>query len=224
MEALTIGGILVGIVVFIAGIIAIVIYLDKKRREALGGFAEEMGLDFQPKGDAEMQSQFSRFGLFNSGHSKKIKNVIRGETDVATITMFDYQYTVGHGKHQHTHKQTVVTMESNDLQIPSFTMRPEGLFDKLGGILGFQDIDFEEHPEFSKMFVLKGENEVAIREFFDLPLLDFFASRKGIAFECQPGIFIYYRGGRTAKVPALKDFLNEGYTVYSTFLERLERN
>ena len=102
-------------------------------------------------------------------------------------------------------------------------MRPENIFDIVGSALGFQDIDFEDHPQFSKTFVLKGNDEPAIREFFDNQLLDFFAGRQGICFECSPGLLIYFRGGKKSKVEELRGFLSEGYSVYAAFVERLSR-
>ena len=62
-------------------------------------------------------------------------------------------------------------------------MRPEGMFDKIGSALGFQDIDFESHELFSRSFVLQGSNEEAIRQYFDQSVLDFFAAKPGISVE-----------------------------------------
>jgi hypothetical protein len=114
-------------------------------------------------------------------------------------------------------------MESASLELPSFTMRPEHVFDRLGSALGFQDIDFADHSQFSKMYVLKGQDETAIREFFDQQMLDFFAGRPGICFECMPGMFIYFRARRRQKVDEMRTYLEEGYTVYQAFVERLSR-
>ena len=51
-------------------------------------------------------------------------------------------------------------------QVPRFALTREGLLHRVGAALGFQDIDFDEDPEFSKRFVLKGDDEHAIREIF----------------------------------------------------------
>lgn len=210
-------------IVTTVAIIVVVQHLEKKRREALENFANELSLDFFPDGHAELESEISGFGLFNQGHSRKIYNVILGETEIAKIALVDYRFTTGSGKNQQTHNQTVVVMESDQLQIPAFTLRPESLFDWFGSMMGFQDIDFDNHPEFSKMFVLKGPDEEAIRKFFDQELLDFFAGKKGISFEAVPGKFIYFRGGKRTKPEEMRDYLTEGYGVYQAFMERLER-
>lgn len=212
----------VGLVIFVV-VILVSRHMAKKRTEAIEVFATEIGLAFSATSDGSIESRLGAFQLLNSGRNRVLRNAIVGETEVARIALFDYQYTTGSGKHQHTHHQTIVAMESDQLEIPSFSLRPENFFDWFGSMMGFQDIDFEEHAEFSKMFVLQGEDEQAIRDFFDIPLLDFFAQHPGIGFECKPGKFIYFRGGKTAKVDSLKEFLAEGYQVYSAFIERLKR-
>ena len=213
----------IGGLVLVIGILAIARHLEKVRREALEKFASELSLDFHPFGHDELNAQIQGFKLFNSGHSRKMTNVIIGETDLVKVAIFDYRYTTGSGKNSHTHHQTVVSMESPNLEIPSFTLRPESLFDWFGSVMGFQDIDFDEHPKFSKMFVLKGENVEAIRNFFDMEILDFFAERKGITFEGFPGQFIYFKGGRTTKPEDMRSYLEEGYSVYAAFMARLQR-
>lgn len=198
-------------------------HYEKVRREALENFAQELSLDFHPLGHPPLLEKIQDFKLFNSGHSRKMTNLILGETDVLNVAIFDYRYTTGSGKNQQTHYQTVVAMEAPDLQIPSFTLRPESLFDWFGSVLGLQDIDFDDHPEFSNAFVLKSENETAVRNFFDRELLDFFAERKGITFEGGPGKFIYFKGGKTTKPEEMRSYLEEGYSVYSAFVARMNR-
>lgn len=213
---------ILAVVGLVVGIILFVRHLEQKRTEAIGEFANGLGLEFSPIQDEVLLSELKIFKLFNSGHSRKMKNVIKGVTDIATIAIFDYQYTTGGGKNQQTHSHTIVAMKSDDLNMPSFTLRPESFFDWFGSVIGFQDIDFDEHPEFSKSFVLKGENEPAIREFFDMNLLNFFAEKKGVTFEGVPGTFIYLHSGRK-KPEELSDYLKEGYSVYAAFVERLSR-
>lgn len=223
MEIVYIVLIVLAVILFVVGIVLWVKHLAKVRREAMEAFANELGLAFHGDGSDQVLAQLGEFQLFNSGRRKQMKNAIVGETDIARISIFDFQYTTGSGKHQHTHYQTVVGMESNELQIPSFSMRPEHFFDWFGSMVGLQDIDFDKHPEYSKMFVLKGEDEAAIREFFDMEILDFFAAKKGIAFECSAGKFIYFRAGKAAKVESLRELLEEGYAVYKAFVARLSR-
>ncbi len=216
-------GFTIVVLVFVFGGLIYAFYAEKKRAESLKDFADELGLDFFPKGREDVLAKVQQFKLFSTGRSRKMKNLILGTTDIASIAIFDYQYTTGSGKNSSTHSQTVVSMQSSALTIPDFTLRPEGLMDWFGSALGFQDIDFDNHPEFSKLFVLKGENEAAVREFFDDQILDFFVQRKGVTFEGASGVFVYCRRRTRTSVQDIKKYLEEGYTVYSSFMERLSR-
>lgn len=208
-------------------IVCVVIWLvhqhEKKRTEAMRSVAEEIGLSFSATKDESLLAKLQAFSLFNKGHSRKMKNVMKAETELAQLTIFDYQYTTGSGNHSRTNHHTVVAMESESLSMPEFTLRPEGFFDKVGATLGFQDINFDEHPEFSKAFVLKGKNEQAVRRFFDDGMLDLFAQRQGIAIHSSDGLFIYLREGR--KQPQeIQGFMAEGYDIYSAFEQRLHES
>lgn len=210
------------IVSLVACLIWLAFHLEKKRIEALHAVATELGMEFSVTQDHTLLNRLQVFSLFNKGRSRKMRNVMKAATELAQLTIFDYQYTTGSGKNSHTHRHTIVAMQSDSLDLPSFTLRPEGLFDKIGAAIGFQDIDFDHHPGFSKSFVLKGDNEHAIRRFFDEEMLKMFAERKGISVESAPGVFIFLRGGR--KKPAqIREFMAEGYAVYSAFAERLSR-
>ncbi|MEO2016513.1 MAG: hypothetical protein ABGZ53_19315 [Fuerstiella sp.] len=208
--------VIAGVIALVAGIILTVRHFEKKRTAALDVIAAEIGLAFSAAQDDELLARVQVFSLFNKGHSRKMRNVMKAETDSATLAIFDYQYTTGSGKHQQCHSQTVVSMESNSLSLPNFTLWPEGLLAKLGAMMGAQDIDFDEHPEFSKSFVLKGDDVPAIRDFFDVEKLDFFTERKGAYVETAPNHFIYFRG-RRRKPEQIRELMTEGYSAYAMF-------
>jgi hypothetical protein len=192
---------------------------DKKRTEAFADKAADLGLTFMPAGGEALLSRFGGFKLFSTGRARKLKNVIEGDAGDVAITIFDYQYTTGSGKHQQTHNQTVVSLRSALLACPDFRMRPEGFFDKVGSAMGFQDIDFDSHPEFSKLFVLQGSNEEAIRNYFKPTLLEFFETKKGISLEAHRDTMFFYTARTRAKADQIKDLLSDAYEVYGVLTE-----
>jgi hypothetical protein len=62
-------------------------------------------------------------------------------------------------------------------KIPVFAMEKEGvlgnIFDKVVAFTGYKDINFEMYPEFSKKFLLMGNNESEIRSFFTDEVINF---------------------------------------------------
>ena len=100
-------------------------------------------------------------------------------------------------------------------------MRSENIFDKIGGALGFQDIDFESHPTFSSMFVLKGDNEPAIRDFFTPEILEFFETKKGISVEANlGGSLMFYRPNTRRKPAELRDLLEQAYQIFGMMIDQ----
>lgn len=214
-------------IIFAIVILAVIIGIyasyryEKKRTEQLTELAESLGLVFLPQGDDQLDSIRRNFQLFNQGHSRKVSNVLCGETDEVKLAIFDYTFTVGSGKNSSTHRQTISTIQSPDFNIPEFTMRPEGFLDSIGGMLGFQDIDFDNHPEFSNAFVLKSSQEDRVRQFFNKPVLDYFAKHSGISVEARPGHLIFFRNNRRVKPDDMKQMLADTYEVYGLFADRL---
>ena len=101
-------------------------------------------------------------------------------------------------------------------------MRPEGMFDKIGSALGFQDIDFDNHPEFSNSFVLQGSNEEDIRKYFTQSVLDFFAAKPGISVEAQNGTLFFYRTRKRIQPHEIKDNLAQAYEVFGMMVDHAE--
>src|SRR5438270_1721626 len=109
------------------GIIALVVvvfvvnwYVEKKRTEAFAKLAESLNFEFQPKGSAELMRELASFPLFGQGHSKKMKNLLRGEANGLEVCLFDYRYVVGYGKHQQTHQQSVFLARADDMGLTRF--------------------------------------------------------------------------------------------------------
>ncbi|MEC9473853.1 MAG: hypothetical protein VX584_04130, partial [Actinomycetota bacterium] len=70
-------------------------------------------------------------------------------------------------------------LDAEDLQLPTFVIRPENLFHKIGSTFGYQDIDFDAHPTFSKRYLLRGPDEEAIRNTFTDEFLSSYERHKG---------------------------------------------
>jgi hypothetical protein len=194
--------------------------LEQQRTDKIRLSASELGLEYAPQGDPALLDRLGSLNLFGQGRDRRMTNLLFGETDECRISIFDYRYTVGSGKQTKTLRMTIAVLESPRLNIPAFTLRPENLFDKVGGLLGFQDIDFVDHPLFSNRFVLKGPDEEGIRKFFNKPLLDFFAERLGSSVEAIPGLMIYYTSNQRRKPEHFAPLLEEAYKVYGVIVDR----
>jgi hypothetical protein len=214
MDVLLITGLIL-LLVF-AGI-GYTVWAEKKRTEGLALAASQLGLEFIKDGaQSGLLERLSDFMLMQQGRGRKFQNLISGDTDEIRISIFDYQYTTGSGKQQQTHKQTIICLESGMLAIPAFTLRPENFFDKIGGALGIQkDINFEEFPNFSKMFLLKSANEPAVRALFHRELVEKLEKSRRQSMETAPGKVILYVSGQRKSPEQLKELFAEALEYFS---------
>ncbi len=193
--------------------------LEKRRTEAFKQFADEVGLEFVPVDSTRLRSIRSQFSLFSRGSVQVIKNVIVGDSGEVEIASFDFHYESGTGKNKTTSKQTVAVINSKQLKLPEFQLRPESILDKVGAFLGMADINFDNHPQFSAAFVLQGPDVEAIRKLFTAKILDFFVSRPGIHVEGGPAGLLIYR--KTLRTPEeIRAVLAEAYEIFGLFVDR----
>ena len=81
--------------------------------------------------------------------------------------IFDYYYVISHGKSRETRSQTVFLIEKPGINLPHFSLMPENFLTKMANMFMMKDIDFDNHPVFSKKYLLTGSVEDSIRQFFD---------------------------------------------------------
>ena len=194
---------------------------DKKRTEAMANLAMRLGLQFtaealegfrgrQSDGTIPPPLVFNDIHLFTVGHSRESRNVMQGELDGMTVSLFDYSYATGSGKSRHDYHQTVVGLSLPTLRLPAFVIKPENIFHKIGSAFGMQDIDFPEAPNFSKRFLLRGVREHAIRAAFKPSVLSFFEHHEGMSAEGCGNHLIYYRAGRAQQPIDIRGFMRQG--------------
>jgi hypothetical protein len=204
-----------------AAVAGTVVYLSRrgrmKRADEMARVAAELRLAFTPEGDETTMAAHAGLHLFSHGRSKKVRNLMRGSVHDSSVSIFDYQYTVGGGKNQHTYRQTVVSVQKEGRSLPAFSMRPENLFHKLGSMMGYQDIDFESNPVFSKKYLLRGPDEAAIRSAFTSRVLTFLEAGSGLCVEADGRTIIVFRHSSSVKPEALREFMETGIRIAGLF-------
>ena len=149
--------IMVAVPVFIA--IMVIGHLQaKKRRESLAAWAARHGLHFTPDKDHQFDARFPEFDCLRHGSDRYAYNIITGEWEGRRIIAFDYHYETEsrNSKGQsttHDHSFSAVVLRAK-VPIKPLVIRAETIFDKLGGVFGFDDIDFES-AEFSGRYHVK---------------------------------------------------------------------
>lgn len=199
----------------IIGLIVLVIVLsvihEKKRREALRAFADMNGFEFEQKISGPEAIGLPTIELFNRGHSKRTSNALIGQVEGSDIRVLDYRYTVGSGKNSSTSHQTVVAISTSGAPLPDFTLAPEHFFHKIGQAFGYQDIDFDMFPEFSKRYLLRGEDEPTIRALFDGRVIDAYMNGLGCNVEVRGGWLVVFKAGKRLKTEEIQPRIEAGF-------------
>ena len=214
MDGLLVVGIFIAVFVLAGGMMYWSYVANKKRIEGFEQEAEAMGLNFTQQPADSFMAHYGHFKLFNRGRRRGVSNLIEGDSGDVTLRIFDYKFTTGSGKQTRHHVQTIASLKSSQLNIPSLTIHPEGFLSRVGSKMGFQDIDFDSHPTFSKMFVLKGDNEEAIRNFLTPAALEYFEAHQGISLEASGDTLFFYNPNRRSKPEEIKDLLSRAYEVF----------
>ncbi|HEY0005819.1 MAG TPA: hypothetical protein VGB17_13625 [Pyrinomonadaceae bacterium] len=211
---------------FIALVIGLIIILavythqkEKERTQQMQALAGQIGWAFAAEPPLAMIPGFNNFGLFSQGHerSRAIRNMLYGEANGVKAAIFDYTYVTGSGKHRQTHNQSVVYLESPNLRLPYFSLRPEGIMHKLFTVFGYQDIDFGQRPEFSKNYLLRGPDEPSIRRTFQNGVLAFYEANQGVCTDGGGNQLLLYREGYRVPPQDVQQYVGWGLGVLQLF-------
>lgn len=165
-------------------------------RDAFWMLSSQLGLDL------------SGFRLFTLGMRPVLTPIKRGKGNAADLIVFSYRYLIP-GQRRMAVSQTIVWMRCRAGKMPDFAIQPKRhwLFSEVA--FGARDIDIESHPEFSRMYLLRGGDEPAIRHLFNADVLDFFESHPGLSVEAVDNRIIYYRHNECILPDAVTDLIKE---------------
>jgi len=185
-------------------------WAGKKRKEALQQTAAEMGYSFLPE-DKEFNAQLaasSPFEILSKGRNSKAYNILRGQRRDAQAAQFDYKYITGSGRSSQTHRLTLVLLTLEQAELVPFTLRGRGFFDKVAAKFGQKEIRIESSPEFSKKYLVKGNDEEAVPRLFSPTVLSLFEQQNNLACEASGNQLLVYRPDRTVKPEDTRAFLD----------------
>ena len=207
------------LVIGIVLVIWLVIYAARQagvRRDALRAWAQGQGYRFSADKDHAMDERYECFSPLQQGDNRYAYNNVQGEADGKLFHAFDYHYqtysTDSKGNRTtHHHTFTALIMDAG-LRFPhELRVRPEGWFDKLTALVGFDDIDFESH-EFSRAFYVKSRDRKFAYDVIHPRMMEFLLAHRGYAFELDGGAIFVALGERSLNPlewPKLIEFATE---------------
>lgn len=138
----------------------------EKRRAALRELARELGFEFDASEDSSHDGRYAQFEVFRRGHSRYAYNTLSGAVQIdgrpfpCTLGDFTYKVTRNTGKSTSTttYRFSYLIVKLPLIDVPDLLIRRESVMDKLAGVFGFDDIDFES-SEFSRKFHVKSPDK-----------------------------------------------------------------
>jgi hypothetical protein len=136
--------------------------------------------------------------LSRSDDDYEITNVISKLGEKEDFFIFDFLHTPKYVDKSTAGKQATlraVLIQFKIKELYNFELIPENIFEKIKQIFGSTDIDFDEYQQFSKRYVLKGEDQALIRKRFPKSLVKKLETKKGVCIEARESCLLTYNLG-----------------------------
>jgi hypothetical protein len=226
--------------VLIVGSIIWSFFKGRKRAQEMRKAGASLNLREASKSDKQvLEDRIDQSRLFSDGSSWP-KTVLVGDVNGVWVTLADYNFSPP-GTKRKTQETTLLTIQTNSLNLPPFTLMPSGwLIDSLSSMVGYRDINFDSHPHFSKQYLLRAfdeddqgnefsryeepsssafkesKDEPMVRDLFTHELLDLLETNSGVSLEGRGDQFILRRF-TSQRVPAneLTAFVELGVKILS---------
>jgi hypothetical protein len=199
---------------------AVKAYIERVRSKRAQNVATSLGLTFRREGNVADQSLTVGSRLAQETLRSTVSNVVETPpTAELSLTVFDYAHERRHTKSNHQVKQTVTRMQSGLLHLPKFILFPEGFFERMETALGQADIDFPDTPEFSQRYVLRGDDEPAIRSLFNPILRRALEGQHGITIEGGGELLFIFRAGHRQEPEQVPVKIQQDKAIAALFFE-----
>jgi len=184
------------VLLIIAGLIPLAfigLRVVRQRTKKMGQIADAMGFAFMPNLTPSSVRAVAPFRLFKLGHSQKAYNAMQGRVGDRDLMLFEYSYTTGSGKSQHTTQLTAVVLFDGAAGAPDFQLAPKTFIDKVVGLFSHNSVEIEDAGEFSRRCKLIGPDAAALRETFRPELVQHLGKDGRWFIEVAGGQMLAYR-------------------------------
>lgn len=176
------------------------------RQIELRKFAESTDLAYYPQ-KVRNAMKFRNFPIEKGAKIVYEENLLTRYAEFGKVEISDITVAQGAGMAQNETVLTVIHVSDIDQQLPGFSLEPERLWTKLSEIAFGKDIDFKGHPNFSSKYYLRGEDEQAVRAFFNEHVLTFLESHPVVHVESNRHKLLIYAKLDTLNPEEIQDAL-----------------
>jgi hypothetical protein len=212
----------------------VIVYLawlqEKKRREELEGLAKEWGWRFDPSKDRGHDREYSCFEVFRRGHGPAAYNTLNGTFEIggrryeAKAGDFTYKITSGSGKNRSTttyHFSYVIV--HLPWRTPDLLIRREGVLDRIAGVFGFSDINFESE-QFSRRFHVRSPDRRFAYDVIDPRMMEFMLETNPPVIDIEAGRCCVTDGTRRWKPEEFRQRMAWLHDFFGRWPQHLKRS
>lgn len=189
----------------------------KQRTDNAQSLATETGLTYVGVDSFHSIPGYQYFRLFNlgNGYGRQIDNAFKGAKNGFKVSVFDYTYYETFSTRK-IRKQTVVMIDSLQMNLPLFSLKPKGkgVFQKIGNAF-INDIKLS--TSLSDKYLLLGYDKPRIEQIFDNKVLSFFDTVEGFTVEGGGSRILFYRDEMLAEPDQQLWMIDEGMKIASLF-------
>ncbi|MEM6719625.1 MAG: SulP family inorganic anion transporter [Bacteroidota bacterium] len=185
-----------------------------QRQKRLRNLATKEGYQYSSQADWNT-NYLKKFHFFEIRPIERKYNCLKGSFKNVDMSweIADVTFNDGQAFTAETFNTTLMVIKLNK-KIPVFTMQKEAvlekLFDRVMAFTGYKDIDFTIYPDFSKKFLLMGNNEAEIRSFFTEDIIRFFENQQIYHIESNGEALIIFDRIKLARTDETVAFIEYG--------------
>jgi|GEM_PF-2574642 hypothetical protein len=188
------------------------------RVQAIKALAEDLGMKFIEKAEHDLGHRLKK--LFAAHGNASFRNVMYREMGGVKLWVGDYILVKSGGKNQSRIVRTVALFEKDGFALPQFSLQREGmLLNMMSGIMGIEDIDFDDSPVFSKTYHLSGKPADAVRQLFPKRVRDYFTEEKNWEVRGEASQLVVLRPRRKMSASMLRSFIVQATEIIALFDE-----
>jgi carbonic anhydrase len=184
-----------------------------KRQLSLKLFAQENGYEYSPKPKTRLIKLYE-FHYFKGKRLDTFRNELSVKHADFNLKILDLDYHSGELITQENSHSTLAYV-TLPFTLPEFWLHEEDLVERIVALAGFKDINFKEHPDFSKRYYLKGPNPEAVRACFQGELIAFFEANRAYHIEAKQNRLLILDKQRLASLSEMKIMLDFAIRLFN---------
>jgi hypothetical protein len=213
----------IGVVMLLCFGIAFLIdnYMARVKIKKIKEIARALGFTYRPTPTAADRELPVGCYLAKAGFRQTVSNVLEVVcTDELNFILFEFDYSAGKA----TFSQTIARMRSPLLKLPSFLLYPETIFSKMGVMFGGTDVNFSDSPKFSDKYILRGQDEAALRALFTPALRHALEPLEDLTIEGADEVLFIFRERRVVEPEEIPSRIEDDKRILAGFVEAQQAN